>query len=288
MKNIHLTLIAAAAMLFCSCKEFNPPTPACTKCQDTLSFSDAVVSDSVHSALNEPDECGVCTAFIPKVTTLTINTSANSLSDISKLTSLRVLIINNNTLPAFPQGLTTLPITSMSFNNTVLGDINGAASLPNLATLQLTGCTIVTSPVIYGASRLSRLVVSGTMVGIPQITSLTWLTGMNWLTYVDVSNDGLINIDAAATLGGATNFIAAHNSIVSITAVASMTNLKYLDLSYNNITDISPLVTNALTPNNGFSKNGGGYVDLRNNQLSANSINVEIPQLTAQHITVLY
>lgn len=287
MKSIHLTLIAAVALLFCSCKEINPPSPACTKCQDTVSFSDAVVGDSVHSALNVPAECGICAVFIPRVTDLTINTSANSLSDISKLTSLKVLIINNNTLPAFPQGLTTLPITSMSFNNTVLGDINGAASLPGLTSLQLTGCIIVASPSIYGASKLSRLVVSGTTVGIPQITSLAWLTGMNWLTYVDVSNDGLLNIDAAATLGGATNFIASHNSIVSITAVASMTKLTYLDLSYNNITDITPLVTNALNPGSIFYQNGG-YVDLRNNLLSDNSKNVEIPQLTAQHITVLY
>ncbi len=283
-----MTFIAAAALgvFFCSCKEINPPSPACTKCSAVTSFSDAAVNDSVHESLNVPDSCQICSVFIPRVASLTINTSANSLNDITKLTSLQTLIINNNTLSGFPQGITTLPIANLSFGATVLGDFSGVTTLPSLNTLQFTGCIIINPTSLYNASKLSRLVVSGCTLGIPtKDTALDWLNGMNWLLYVDVSNNGLQNINYAASLGAAATFIAAHNSIVSITALASMQSVKYVDLSYNSITDISPLVTNANTAGNGLST--GGYIDLRNNPLSPASI-ASIAGLQAKNITVLY
>jgi Leucine-rich repeat (LRR) protein len=54
-----------------------------------------------------------------------------------------------------------------------------------------------------------------------------------------------------------------------------------LDLSYNNISDISPLVENS-----GLSL--GDTVDLSNNPLSATSVNVYIPQLEARGVTVIH
>jgi hypothetical protein len=57
-----------------------------------------------------------------------------------------------------------------------------------------------------------------------------------------------------------------------------------VDLSYNNISDISPLYTNS----QGYGLVGGDYVNLKGNPLDANSKNVIIPELQAQNITVLY
>jgi Leucine-rich repeat (LRR) protein len=218
------------------------------------------------------------------VTNLTITKPANSIDDILKLSSLRVLIIDNNTLASFPAGLTTLPISSLSFGDTVLGDWSGVTALPSLTTLQLTGCNIINSTSLYGASKLSRLVVSGCTIGTPQAVSLLWLTGMSWLNYIDVSGDGLQDINAAATFTDAATFIAAHNSITTITALSYLPNLHYVDLSYNNISDITPLYTNS----QGYGLTGGSYVNLRGNPLNANSINVIIPELQAQNITVLF
>jgi Leucine-rich repeat (LRR) protein len=277
--------VITAVLLMCSCKEINAPTPACTKCDAVTAFSDAAVNDGVHAALNVPAECSICSVFIPRVTNLAITKNANLLDDISKLPSLRVLIIDNNTLASFPAGLTTLPISSLSFGGSVLGDWSGVTALPSLTALQFTGCTIINPTSLSDASKLSRLVVSGCTIGSPQaVTSLVWLAQMSWLNYIDVSGDGLQDINSAATFTDAATFIAAHNLITTITALSYLPNLHYVDLSYNNISDISPLYTNS----QGYGLVGGDYVNLKGNPLDANSKNVIIPELQAQNITVLY
>jgi len=53
-----------------------------------------------------------------------------------------------------------------------------------------------------------------------------------------------------------------------------------LDLRYNQITDIEPLVENE-----GLSE--GDWVDLRGNQLSSYSLNTYIPQLEGRGVNVL-
>jgi len=61
--------------------------------------------------------------------------------------------------------------------------------------------------------------------------------------------------------------------------LAEFSNLQGLNLSSNNISDISPLVENS-----GLS--AGDTVDLRNNPLSTISIDDYVPQLEARGVAV--
>ena len=71
------------------------------------------------------------------------------------------------------------------------------------------------------------------------------------------------------------------SNISDISALSGLTNLQWLGLLENNISDIEPLFDNA-----GLA--GGDIVNLENNPLSPESINSYIPQLEARGVTVHY
>jgi len=70
------------------------------------------------------------------------------------------------------------------------------------------------------------------------------------------------------------------NQISDISPLANLTSLTVVGLEYNQISDISPLVENA-------GLGAGDYVHLKWNPLSSTSINIYIPQLEARDVTVV-
>jgi len=72
-----------------------------------------------------------------------------------------------------------------------------------------------------------------------------------------------------------------HNQVSNITPVGNLTNLAYLQLDVNEIGD-----TSSLAQNEGFG--AGDAIYLRGNPLSWNSINVCIPELRGRGVTVVY
>ena len=71
------------------------------------------------------------------------------------------------------------------------------------------------------------------------------------------------------------------NQISNISPLANLTKLTRLELWTNQISDISPLVDN-------MGLGAGDYVHLKWNPLSSDSINTYIPQFQARGVTVVY
>jgi Leucine-rich repeat (LRR) protein len=71
------------------------------------------------------------------------------------------------------------------------------------------------------------------------------------------------------------------NQISDIPPLAGLTGLGYLYLSYNQVSDIYPLVENP-------GLNSGDQVTLRNNPLSSTSCTVYIPELISRGVFVDY
>jgi Leucine-rich repeat (LRR) protein len=70
-----------------------------------------------------------------------------------------------------------------------------------------------------------------------------------------------------------------NNSISDISALSNLTNLNWLWIHANQISDISPLVANA-----GLS--GGDWVTVCYNPLSADSLNIYIPELQGRGVYI--
>ena len=85
-------------------------------------------------------------------------------------------------------------------------------------------------------------------------------------------------------LGGLTNLQVLYlhrNPVSDVSALSNLTNLTELYLFKNTISDLSPLVAN-------MGLSSGDEVDVRDNPLSATSLNTHIPALQARGVTVQF
>ena len=72
-----------------------------------------------------------------------------------------------------------------------------------------------------------------------------------------------------------------YNQISDVWPLANLTNLTYVDLKGNQIRNISPLIHNE-------GLGAEDMLDLQQNPLSADSVNISIPQLQAKGVIVYY
>ena len=107
------------------------------------------------------------------------------------------------------------------------------------------------------------------------------LSGLTNLIVLDLQNNDISNISLLASFTNLTHLYLYNNTISNIVPLADLINLKVLNLRYNAISNIIPLVAN---PGLG----SGDEVDVRNNPLSATSINRHIPFLQSRGVTVLF
>jgi hypothetical protein len=84
-----------------------------------------------------------------------------------------------------------------------------------------------------------------------------------------------------SNLKGLISFSATEKNIADLTGLEYCTNLTELDLGYNQVSDISPLMQNE-----GFG--GGDAIYLQGNPLSWESVNIDIPELRGRGVIVVY
>jgi Leucine-rich repeat (LRR) protein len=181
----------------------------------------------------------------------------NQITDItplSGLTSLENLGLRFNSISNIQplSGLSGLHILSLNSND--ISDIAALSGLTNLTNLYLTGNQISDVQALSGLTSLTNLYLDDNYIN--DITPLGGLTNMEWLSLP-------------------------YNSVGDITALTNLINLKQLYLHQNEIEDIYPLVLNT-------GMDDGDYVNLSGNPLSANSIELHIPELTSRGVTVVY
>ena len=225
----------------------------------------------------------------------------NSLSDVSALSglpSLRQLWLFSNSISDLSplSGLSNLERLDL-FGNSI-SDVSSLSRLPNLEWLDLDNNSISDVSALSGLPSLRQLWLSSN--SISDVSSLSGLTNLRWLI---LDNNGISNITPLSGLTSLTSLFLSRNNISDISALSGLTNLtslslfrnslsdvstlsglpnlRQLTLSSNNISDLSPIVAN---PGLGT----GDLVDVRNNPLSAISINTHIPALQGRGIDVRF
>lgn len=104
--------------------------------------------------------------------------------------------------------------------------------------------------------RVKKLSLDGLIVNdVTSINGIKWLTNLEEL---DLSNNGIDNIDFASSASNLKKIILKNNNISDITTLKNHMGLEYIDLSDNNLTEI------------GYLQNYGNvkYLDLSNNNIS--------------------
>ena len=219
---------------------------------------------------------------LSNLTNLTnLDLGSNDIADItplSNLTNLATLSLDNNFISdsdiALLSGLTNL--RSLYLGNNDIADVSVLSGLTSLEWLSLYSTSISNIAPLSGLTNLRSLNLGNN--DIADISALSGLTSLEWLF---LYSNSISNI---APLSGLTNLRSlnlGNNDIADISALSGLTSLEWLFLSSNSISNIAPLVANT-----GLGE--GDQVDVRNNPLSATSINTHIPALQGRGVNVRF
>jgi hypothetical protein len=189
-------------------------------------------------------------------------------------------------------------LTVLHATNRGIIDLTGLEYCTNLTVLWLPLNEISDIAPLSSLTKLQSLYIGFNHIGdISALSSLTSLTILD-LRYNEISNisalssltsadtfyldaNQISDISALSGLTSLTELWIGNNTISDISALSSTTGLTKLYLYENQISDVSPLV-----PNAGLSE--GDWVNLRHNPLSADSIELYIPELQGRGVVVFY
>ena len=224
--------------------------------------------------------------------------SISDLSPLSGLTNLERLILFSNNISDISALSGLIRLERLDLDNNSISDVSSLSGLPNLEWLWLSGNSISDVSSLSGLPNLIRLFLhSNSMSDVSSLSGLTRLrtlildnnsisnitplSGLTSLTSLLLSRN---NISDISVLSGLTNLLSlslSRNNIANLTPLSGLNSLRSLSLSSNNISDLSPLVANT-------GLGSGDRVDVRNNPLSATSINTHIPILQDRGIELRF
>ena len=203
----------------------------------------------------------------------------NAITDISSLSNLTNLIhlnLNHNTVSGISvlSNLTNLEWLFLADNT--ITNISALSNLTHLRGLHLSGNNISDISTLSNLTNLTELGLSYN--AITDISSLSNLTNLIWL---DISGTNISDLSVLFNLTNLTQLSLSDNCIPDLSVLSNLNNLTYLNLSDNRISDLSSLVANTRF-------GSGDEVDVRNNPLSAASLNTHIPALQSRGVNVQF
>lgn len=170
------------------------------------------------------------------ITYLQVPATVNDYSDISKLTYLETLVIENGNF-ADLSCLTGLKYLQdvLIYDCTVSDeDLAVIASLPALKNLTLSGCHLSSIAPLSAARQLISLDLCDNAVR--DISALSFMSG---LRYLNLSHNALENLSSLSTLSGLETLNVSYNSLTSVFPLGGCLSLKELNVSHNFITSLN-------------------------------------------------
>ncbi len=183
---------------------------------------------------------------------------------------------NSNNISDFSPLSNLIRLRTLDLADTGISDITLLSNLTSLELLNLGSNDISDVSVLSNLTNLERLYLSNN--DISDVSALSNLTSLDRL---GLYNNNISDVSTLSNLTSLRLLNLSRNDISDVSALSSWTSLDYLFLYNNNITDLSPLVANR-----GLGR--GDWVDVRNNPLSATSLNTHIPALRDRGVDVRF
>lgn len=209
-------------------------------------FMDAEIEAAIRNALGLPGTTQLYTNDLWGITSFTVPTQIWTLEDLKLMPNLEELTINN------------LQLSSLS----------DLSSLKELRSLNLSGCRFPASELAILASmpKLEKLILADCA-----LSTLADLENVTTLTYLDISNNTIRNLEPIANMVNMQELYMQHNALTSLDSLTLMYNLEKLNISFNSVTSLVPLgVCMRLS-----------WLDASNNQISSVNGITALPLLTS-------
>ena len=250
----------------------------------------AVIENNLSKARGAPITRG-------EMSTLTLleasNANINDLTGLEFATRLEWLDLSRNNISDISplSGLTNLESLNLSDNNNISN--TSLSGLTNLTWLYLNNSSISNTS-LSGLTDLTWLYLNNSNISnisLSGLTDLTWLylnnsnisnislSGLTDLTWLYLNNSNISDISPLSGLTNLTWLYLNNSNISDISPLSGLTDLIGLYLNNNSISDIAPLVANT-------GLGSGDVVEVRNNPLSATSLNTYIPALQSRGVRV--
>jgi Leucine-rich repeat (LRR) protein len=219
-----------------------------------VTFPDSNLEAAIQTAISKP-EGAIHVADLERLDVLEALTR-----DITDITGLEYCI----------------QLTSLYLVGNQISDITPLSNLTSLTELGLADNQIADISPLSNLTSLTELSLQRN-----QISDIAPLSNLTGLTKLWLYDNQITEITSLENLTSLRILYLYNNQISDITPLTNLTSLTYLDLQDNEIHDITPLVGNE-----GLS--GRKTVDLRGNPLSTESYDIQIPQLEARGVKVLW
>lgn len=183
---------------------------------EAVTFTDDLMEQTLREMIGADGDRTVYSDQLWEVTELTIPEGVKDYSDLKLLPYLKKL----------------------SFSGQFLDSLSCLAGLDALESLDLTGCRFPSEDLSILASlpRLSQLTLAD--CGLSTISDLG---DAQYLTYLDVSNNTIRNLDVLTPMTMLQEINLNHNAVTDLTPLGSLGSLETLRVSYNALTNLEPI-----------------------------------------------
>ena len=185
---------------------------------EEITIKDAAMDALIREQLGVSAGKQLMTSDLWTITSVTVPQDAKDLSDLSRLSYLQTLVIEDQDVSSLQPLSGLSQLKQLTIRGCVLSksDLAVIGALPNLETLVLSDCSLSSIEALSKAPNLVYLDLS--MNAIRDVTPLSFMTN---LTHLDLSNNALTNLSP----------------------LSALTALQELDVSYNSLSSIAPLIT---------------------------------------------
>ena len=227
---------------------------------EEVTLSDSSINALVREQLQVGADTALFTDDLWAITSLTMPQDAKSSEDLSHLTNLQTLTVENSSIDGWSSIASLTELTELNMQGCLISaqDLLAIASLPKLEKLTLSGCNLSSIQNLSAAKHLKQLNLSNNAIrdisplsfmaeleqldmnhnALEDLNSLSALAGLKVL---DVSYNSLISIAPISGCTQLTELNIRNNTIEALTGTESMKSLVKLNASYNALTDITPI-----------------------------------------------
>lgn len=183
---------------------------------EQVTFTDATLEATIRELIGADSEDVVYTNQLWEITEFTVPEGVKDYSDLSLMPYLERL----------------------AFSGQYLDSLSCLSTLEKLQELDLTGCRFPSQDlsILAALPSLSRLTLAGC-----SLSTIANLSDAQYLTYLDLNNNTIRNLDVLAPMTMLEEINLDHNAVTDLTALGSLGNLKVLKVSYNAVTTLEPI-----------------------------------------------
>lgn len=183
---------------------------------EQVTFTDATLEATIRNLIGAEEDDVVYTNQLWDITDFTVPEGVKDYSDLRLMPYLK----------------------SLSFSGQYLDSLNCLSALENLQELDLTGCRFPSQDLSILASlpALSKLTLADC-----SLSTIADLADAQYLTYLDLNNNTIRNLDVLAPMTMLEEINLDHNAVTDLSSLGSLGNLKVLKVSYNAVKTLEPI-----------------------------------------------